>query len=157
VGVWLAWFAVFVIPWQIFQRIHDIPANRAHFKKVYLDAGWIVSHVSRTLSETSQWGLFWPLCIALIGLSVPLWWSTPFRNLAVLTLPNVLFTLGAFVTHYRAGEASSVEATAHRLYLHIAPSLAVMAAAGATVAFGIVCAWRRDASVPSSPPAPESP
>ena len=45
VGIWLAWFAVFVVPWQLFQRIHDIPANRAHFKKIYLDADWIVGHV----------------------------------------------------------------------------------------------------------------
>jgi hypothetical protein len=154
VGIWLAWFAVFVVPWQLFQRIHDIPPNRAHFKKIYLDADWIVGHVSRTLAETAHWGVFWPLCMALIGLSLPLVWRTPFRRLAVLTLPNVMFTLGAYVTHYRAGNAGSVEATAHRLYLHLAPSLAVMAAAGATVALGIVCAWRRDAAVhpPTSPP-----
>ena len=63
VGIWLAWFAVFVVPWQLFQRIHDIPPNRAHFKKIYLDADWIVGHVSRTLAETAHWGVFWPLCM----------------------------------------------------------------------------------------------
>jgi 4-amino-4-deoxy-L-arabinose transferase-like glycosyltransferase len=155
-GVWLAWFAAFVVPWQIFQRVHDIPANRSHFKEIYLNAAWIVDHVARTLAETSRWGLFWPLCLALIAASAPLWWPTQFRGLAALTLPNVVLTLGAYVTHYRAGEADSVEATAHRLYMHIAPTLAVMAAAGATVALGIVCAWRRDAQSPRPTRAPES-
>jgi hypothetical protein len=153
--VWLAWFAVFVVPWQVFQRLHDIPANRSHFKTIYLDVPWILDHVSRTLAETSHWGIFWPLCLFLIAAGAPLWWSTPFRRLAAVTLPNVIFTLGAYVTHYRAGEADSVEATAHRLYLHIAPSMAVMAAASATVALGVVCAWRREAHAPRPIRVPE--
>jgi hypothetical protein len=132
--VWLLWFAAFVVPWQLFQRIHDIPPNRAHFKRLFLDPVWIVSHVAETLADTAHWGLFWPLCLGLIALTVPLWWRTDVRLLAAVTLPNVVLTLGAYVTHYRAGEADSVEATAHRLYLHIAPSLAVLAVAGATVA-----------------------
>ena len=60
------------------------------------------------------------------------------RSLAALTLPNLVLTLGAWVTHYRAGQADSVEATAHRLYLHVAPTVAVMTAAAATVALGAV-------------------
>jgi hypothetical protein len=135
-GVWLGWFAVFIVPWQVFQRVHDIPANRSHFKTLYLHPAWIVEHVSRTLAETAHWGLFWPLSLGLIAFTVPLWWNTPARLLAAVTLPNVVLTLGAYVTHYRAGQADSVEATAHRLYLHIAPSIAVMAVMGATVALG---------------------
>jgi len=135
-GVWVKWFAAFIVPWQVFQRVHDIPANRSHFKTLYLHPLWIVDHVARTLAETAHWGLFWPLCLGLIVLTVPLWWNTPARLLAAVTLPNVVLTLGAYVTHYRAGQADSVEATAHRLYMHIAPSLAVMAVMGATVAFG---------------------
>jgi predicted permease len=136
IGVWLKWFAVFIVPWQVFQRVHDIPANRSHFKTIYLHPLWILDHVARTLSETPHWGLFWPLVLGLIALTVPLWWNTPVRLLAAVTLPNLVLTLGAYVTHYRAGQADSVEATAHRLYMHIAPSLAVMAVMGATVALG---------------------
>jgi Dolichyl-phosphate-mannose-protein mannosyltransferase len=147
VGVWLKWFAVFIVPWQVFQRIHDIPPNRSHFKTLYLHPLWIIDHVARTLAETSHWGLFWPLCLGLIALTVPLWWNTPLRLLAAVTLPNLVLTLGAYVTHYRAGQANSVEATAHRLYLHIAPSLAVMAVAGATVAIG---------ALRERPPAPDT-
>ncbi|MDX6521406.1 MAG: hypothetical protein QOF08_2011 [Gaiellales bacterium] len=147
VGVWLKWFAVFIVPWQVFQRVHDIPANRSHFKTLYLHPLWIIDHVARTLAETAHWGLFWPLCLGLIALTVPLWWSTPVRLLAAVTLPNLVITLGAYVTHYRAGQADSVEATAHRLYLHIAPSLAVMAVAGATVAIG---------ALRERPPAPDT-
>ncbi len=150
VGVWLRWFAIFIVPWQIFQRIHDIPANRSHFKTIYLHPIWIVDHVARTLSETAHWGLFWPLVLGLIALTLPLWWHTPLRMMAALTLPNVVLTLGAYVTHYRAGQADSVEATAHRLYLHIAPSLAVMAVMGATVALG---ALRERPSDPDPEPA----
>lgn len=133
-GIWIAWFAVFIVPWQVFQRLHDIPANRSHFKTLYLHPLWIVEHVARTLAETAHWGLFWPIVLGLIALTTPLWWNTPARLLAAVTLPNLVLTLGAYVTHYRAGQADSVEATAHRLYMHIAPSLAVMAVMGATVA-----------------------
>jgi hypothetical protein len=134
-SAWIVWFALFTIPWQIFQRIHGIPANRSHFKTIYLHPFWIIDHVARTLAETLHWGLFWPLCLCLIVLSVPLWWRTDLRLLAAVTLPNVVLTMAAYVTHYRAGQAGSVEATAHRLYLHIAPSLAVLAVAGA-IGFG---------------------
>ena len=76
-GIWLAWFAVFIVPWQVFQRVHDIPANRSHFKTLYLHPLWIVDHVAHTLAETAHWGLFWPLVLGLIGLTAPLWWNTP--------------------------------------------------------------------------------
>ncbi len=135
VGVWLGWFAVFVIPWQVFQRIHGIPPTRSHFARVYLEFPWIIHHVTSTLSQTAHWGVFWPLVSALIAATAPFWWRTDHRLLAAVTLPNLALTLGAYVTHYRAGIEGSVEATAHRLYLHLAPSVAVMAIAGATVAF----------------------
>ena len=38
VGMWLAWLAVFTLPWQLYQRIHGIPLNRSHFATLYLDA-----------------------------------------------------------------------------------------------------------------------
>jgi len=130
-AVWLEWFALFTVPWLLFQRIHGIPANRSHFKTIYLHPVWILDHVARTLGETSHWGIFWPLVVFTIAITVPLWWNTDLRYLAAVTVPNALFTMGAYVTHYRAGIAGSVEATAHRLYLHLAPTLAVMAMAGA--------------------------
>jgi hypothetical protein len=154
-GVWAAWFAVFIVPWQVFQRIHSIPANRSHFDQVYLSAGWIVRHVAETLAETAHWGVFWETSLAVIVLSAPIWWGTRFRLLAAVTLPNVALTLGAYVTHYRSGQADSVEATAHRLYLHLAPSLAVMAAAGATVAWQVLRAERDSPPVPVPEPVTE--
>jgi hypothetical protein len=131
IAVWLEWFALFTVPWLVFQRLHGIPANRSHFKTIYLHPAWILGHVARTLGETSHWGIFWPLVVFTIAISVPLWWDTDLRFLAAVTVPNAFLTLGAYVTHYRAGVAGSVEATAHRLYLHLAPTLAVMAMAGA--------------------------
>jgi hypothetical protein len=131
---WVAWFLVFTVPWQVFQRIHHIGFNRRHFDTIYLNFPWIISHVSDALLRFERWGVFWPACLALIALSAPFWWRTHFRLLALLTLPNVVFTLGAWVTHYRAGIASSVAVTAPRLYMHIAPTVAVMAVAGTSVA-----------------------
>ena len=87
--VWLAWFAVFTLPWQLYQRIHDIPANRSHFATLYLDLPWIVRHVSQTLVETAHWGVFWPLTLGVVALTAPFWWPTRFRMLAAVTLPNL--------------------------------------------------------------------
>ena len=141
-GVWLAWLAVFTLPWQLYQRLHDIPMNRSHLATIYLDLPWIVRHVSQTLVETAHWGVFWPLTLGLVALTSPFWWPTRYRLLAAVTLPNLVLTLGAYMTHYRAGQADSVEATAHRLYLHVAPGVAVLAAVGATLALGVLRAER---------------
>lgn len=126
IGSWLAWFGVFFLPWQVFQRLHGIPPNRAHFKSLHLDPIWIVHHVTSTLAETVHWGVFWPLSAVVILITAPLWWRTDTRLLAAVTLPNVFLTLLAYVTHYRGNEAGSVAATAHRLYIHLAPSIAVL-------------------------------
>ena len=147
-GVWLAWLAVFTLPWQLYQRIHGIPLNRSHFATLYLDLPWIVRHVSETLAETAHWGVFWPLTLGLVALTTPFWWPTRYRLLAAVTLPNLVLTLGAYMTHYRAGEADSVEATAHRLYLHVAPGVAVLAAVGATLALGVLRAGRESHADP---------
>jgi hypothetical protein len=135
VSAWLAWFAAFVIPWQIFMRIHDIPLNRSHFAKLYLNLWWIVRHVAGQLADPTTWGIFWPLCFAIIVLAIPFWWRTDWRNLAALVVPNLLLTGGAFVTHYRAGISGSVAATAPRLYLHLAPATAALAAVAAMTAW----------------------
>jgi 4-amino-4-deoxy-L-arabinose transferase-like glycosyltransferase len=29
----IAWFAAFVVPWQVFQRLHDISASHRHFSR----------------------------------------------------------------------------------------------------------------------------
>ena len=149
-GVWLAWLAVFTLPWQLYQRIHGIPLNRSHFATLYLDLPWVVRHVSQTLAETAHWGVFWPLTLGLVALTAPFWWPTRYRLLAAVTLPNLVLTLGAYMTHYRAGEADSVEATAHRLYLHVAPGVAVLAAVGATLALGVLRAGRESHADPES-------
>lgn len=153
----LSWFVVFVVPWKLFQRIHHINFNNRHFAKLYLDVPWILRHVTESLTTFSHWGVFWPLTLAVIALTAPLWWRSPFRMLAYLTLPNLIFNLAGFVTQYRAGEANSVTATASRLYLHLAPSVAVMAAAGATLAVAAVLASRRAEPEPATatPPVPE--
>lgn len=135
VGVWLAWMAAFVVPWQVFMRIEGIPLNRSHFATVYLNVWWIAKHVASTLAETSHWGVFWPVCATVIALSAPFWWRSEWRLLGLLVIPNLLLTAGAYVTHYRAGISGSVEATAHRLYLHLAPSTAALAAVAAMTAW----------------------
>ncbi len=135
VWTWIAWFAVFTVPWQVFMRVYGIQLNRSHFKRLYLNLPWIVDHVAQNLANTARWGLFWPLCLAVIALTAPLWWRTPHRLLAAFVLPNLAFTLIAYVTHYRAGVAASVHATAGRLYLHLAPGVAAMTAAGACAAY----------------------
>ena len=100
--------------------------------------------------STSRWGVFWPLCIGLIVLTVPFWAATPYRLLAAVTLPNLVVTLGALMLHYRAGSAASLSVTAPRLYLHLAPAVATMAAAGVTAT---VLALRRDRSTVRREPA----
>jgi hypothetical protein len=146
VGRWLLWFAVFTVPWQVYQRLYEIPPNRAHFKRLFLDVAWIAEHVARTLTDVGVWGVFWPLCIVVVALTAPFWWARATgRHLAAVALPNVVLTLGAYVTHYRAGIAGSVEATADRLYVHVAPSIAAMAALGAALAWNEIAARRRSA------------
>lgn len=132
---WLAWFAAFVIPWQVFMRIHDIPLNRSHFATLYLNVWWIVRHVAGQLSDPTTWGVFWPLCLAIIVLTIPFWWHSEWRYLAALVIPNLILTGGAYVTHYRAGISGSVAATAPRLYLHLAPAMAALAAVAAMTAW----------------------
>jgi hypothetical protein len=132
---WLAWFAAFVVPWQIYQRTHDIDVAAAHFRRRFLDFPWIAEHLSRTLLETTPWGVFWPLCIGVIAVTVPLWWRTDARWLAAVTLPNLVVTAGAYVIHHRTGDPTAIHYTAHRLYLHLAPAVGVMTAAAVTVAW----------------------
>ncbi len=139
---WLAWFAAFVIPWQVYMRIHDIPLNRSHFAKVYLNLFWIATHVVRALADTTLWGIFWPLCFAIVVLAIPFWWRSEWRYLAALVIPNLILTGGAYVTHYRAGVAGSVETTAPRLYLHLAPATAALAAVAAMTAYDRLLASR---------------
>ena len=141
--VWLAWFAAFTIPWKLFQRLHRIEFNDRHFRDLYLDIPSISRDVSEALTTFGRWGVFWPLCLAVIVLTVPFWWRTRFRWLAAVTLPNLVFTLVGFMTHYRAGVPGSVRVTASRLYLHLQPSIAVMAAAGATLAIMALLASSR--------------
>ena len=152
-GLWasLAWFAAFVVPWQVFQRVHGIHANQRHFSSPYLDLGWILHHVADSLMSTTRWGVFWPLCILLVVLTVPFWAGTPYRLLAAVTLPNLVITLGALMLHYRAGSAASLSVTAPRLYLHLAPAVAMMAAAGVTAT---VLALRRERAPAREEPAP---
>ncbi|HET7379000.1 MAG TPA: glycosyltransferase family 39 protein [Gaiellales bacterium] len=145
--VWVAWFATFTIPWKVFQQLHGITLNNRHFRQLYLNMPWILRHVTESLTTFTAWGVFWPLCTALIVLTVPFWWPTQFRWLAAVILPNMVFTLAGFMTQYRAGIAGSVRATASRLYLHLEPSIAVMAAAGATLAITALLATRRQGSV----------
>lgn len=134
-ATWILWTVIFVVPWQVYMRIHDIPPSKNHFSKIYLNLWWIAEHVATTLSEVSQWGVFWPLCIAVIAVTAPIWWRTEWRTLGLLVLPNLLLTAAAYITHYRAGISGSVEATAHRLYLHLAPSTAAFAAVAAMTAW----------------------
>lgn len=130
---WVGWFAVFLLPWEVYQRLHSIEVSRAHFRKFFPDIPWIAEHVTTTLLGVTQWGIFWPLCIVTIAATAPWWWKTRWRGLAAVTLPNLFVTAAAYIFHYRAGSAISVEATAHRLYLHLAPSIAVMTAAATHV------------------------
>ena len=132
---WVFWFLLFVVPWQVYQRIHHIAPARAHFHQIYLDIPWIGAHVSTGLLGITQWGVFWPLTIGTIICTAPLWWYTRYRSLALVTLPNVVLTAAAYVTQHRAGQSETVTATVHRLYLHIEPSVAAMAAAAAYEAF----------------------
>jgi len=135
IGIWLGTFLLFVVPWQIFQRIHHIHFARAHFSKLFLDIPFIARHVAARLLGVSQWGRFWVVCALIILLTSWWWWSTPTRRLAAVTLPNVVATALGYVTHFRADQAVSYTATTSRLYLHIAPAVAVMAAAGLAAAF----------------------
>ena len=143
-AAWLAWFAAFVIPWQIFMRIHDIPLNRSHFAKLYLNLWWISKHVVSALADTTDWGIFWPLCFAIVVLAIPFWWHSEWRYLAALVIPNLILTAGAYVTHYRTGVAGSVASTAPRLYLHLAPATAALAAVAAMSAYHGLVASRRE-------------
>ena len=72
---------------------------------------------------------------AIILLAIPFWWRTEWRYLAALVIPNLILTGGAYVTHYRAGISGSVAATAPRLYLHLAPAMAALAAVAAMTAW----------------------
>jgi len=91
--------------------------------------------VAGQLSDPTTWGIFWPLCIAIIVLAIPFWWHSEWRYLAALVVPNLILTGGAYVTHYRAGISGSVAATAPRLYLHLAPAVAALAAVAAMTAW----------------------
>jgi hypothetical protein len=143
----LAWLAVFTVPWLVFQRIHGIRSDPNQFRHTNLNLPWIVVHVSdRLLLQTGAWGVFWVVCLAVVALAAPLWWRTPWRTLAALTLPNLVLTMGAYVVTYSVS-SQAIEVTAHRLYLHLAPSVAVMTAASAAVSW---TAFRDRQAVPLS-------
>ena len=147
VAAWLLWMAAFVIPWQVYMRINDIPLSRSHFAKLYLNVWWIANHVTRTLLEPSHWGVFWPVCVAIVALAAPIWWRSEWRALGILVIPNLILTAAAYVTHYRSGISGSVEATAHRLYLHIAPAAAALAAVAALSAWSRLAPWLKGIEV----------
>ena len=132
---WLAWFAAFVLPWLVFRRLHNIHSAPHQFSETNFNLLWIVTHVSSKLTRMPAWGAFWILCVLVIVLTVPLWWRTHWRLLAALTLPNLVLTLGAYVVTYDAGSDRAVAVTAPRLYMHLAPSVAIMAAAAVGVAW----------------------
>jgi hypothetical protein len=132
---WLAWFGAFVLPWMVFRRLHDIHAGPHQFSETNFNLLWIVTHVSSKLARVSAWGGFWVLCVLVIVLTVPLWWRTHWKLLAALTVPNLVLTLGAYVVTYDAGSDRAVAVTAPRLYMHLAPSVAIMAAAAVGVAW----------------------
>jgi hypothetical protein len=134
-ATWLLWMAAFLIPWQVYMRIHDIPLSREHFAQLYLNVWWIIDHVTQTLLETSHWGLFWPVCVAIVALAAPIWWRSEWRALGILVIPNLILMAAAYVTQYGSGSSGSVEATAHRLYLHLAPAAAALAAVAAMTAW----------------------
>ncbi len=82
---------------------------------------WIVGHVSQHARRDGALGRVLAAALALIALTRRCCGRRRTGCWRRVTLPNLVLTLGAYVTHYRAGNAGSVEATAHRLYLHLAP------------------------------------
>jgi len=56
------------------------------------------------------------------------------RYLAALTLPNLVLTMGAYVVTY-SRTSGAITVTVHRLYLHLAPSVAVLTSAAALTAW----------------------
>jgi Dolichyl-phosphate-mannose-protein mannosyltransferase len=136
VGSWLAWFGVFVVPWAVFRKLHGIETSRQQFSETNFDLPWITMHVSeKLLARPSVWGAFWLVCLLVIACAAPLWWRTRWRTLAALVLPNLVLTMGAYVITYSAGSDGAVSVTASRLYLHLAPSVAVMTAVAAGLAW----------------------
>jgi hypothetical protein len=158
----LGWLAAFTVPWLVFRRLHGITADPHQFSQTDFNLPWIISQVSHELLlRTGEWGLFWIVCPLVIVLAAPLWWRTPWRNLAALTLPNLIFTLGAYVVTFKVG-LQPIEITVHRLYLHLAPSVAVMAAASTVVSWEAFRSHRGDRgpgafSCPAEPEAGPAP
>jgi len=131
---WLAWFLIFVVPWQLFREWKQISRNASQFADTHLDPVWIVMHVGDKLVPLDDWGVFWAGSLLIVLMAAPLWWPTSWRTLAALTIPNVVLTLGAFVKVYDTSDGA-VRATAPRLYVHLTPSVAVMVAAATYVAW----------------------
>lgn len=140
-----AWLALFTLPWILFQHLHHLPSDHRQFSHTDFNVPWIVAHVwDKLLLQPSVWGGFWIVCLAVILLAAPFWWHSPWRSLAALTLPNLVLTMGAYMDTYQVSD-QAVAVTASRLYLHLAPSVAVMAAAAAAVA------WAAARPAPAAP------
>lgn len=129
---WIGWFAIFTLPWQAFMLVHDIRGSARHFTVRHTDLGVIAINVCRQLTSVSAWGVFWPVCLGAIALTASLWWRTRCRILAALVLPNVLLTMAAWITTVNTCVPCSIRGIGDRLYLHVAPSVALLTALAVT-------------------------
>lgn len=129
---WIGWFAMFTLPWQAFMLVHDIPGSARHFTVRHTDLGVIALNVERQLTSLSVWGVFWPVCLGAIALTAPYWWRTRCRILAALVLPNIGLTMAAWITTVNTCVPCSIRGIGDRLYLHVAPSVALLAAVAMT-------------------------
>ncbi len=129
---WIGWFAIFTLPWQAFMLVHDIPGSARHFTVRHTDLGVIVLDVGRQLTSVSTWGVFWLVCLGVIATTAPYWWRTRCQILAALVLPNVVLTMAAWVTTVNTCVPCSIRGIGDRLYLHVAPSVALLTAVALT-------------------------
>jgi hypothetical protein len=151
---WIGWFAAFTVPWQVFRRLHDVQFSDRHFRELFLDVGWIAENVATQLARTEHWGIFWPLCTALVLVTAPLWLrAASGRLLAAVILPNIVLSAGAYVTHWSTGTEVSIASSLDRIYLHVQPTMAVMAAAGVTLAWQYLAVPRAARERPRGRPA----
>ena len=129
---WIGWFAIFTLPWQAFMLAHDIPGSARHFTVRHMDLGGIAVNVGHQLTSVSTWGVFWPVCLGVIAATAPYWWRTRCQILAAIVLPNVVLTMAAWITTVNTCVPCSVRGIGDRLYLHVAPSVALLTAVAVT-------------------------
>lgn len=127
IGVWIAWLAIFTVPWQVFMQVHGITRSARHFTIRHTDLGVITLNVARLLTSFSHWGVFWIVCLIAIAVTAPYWWRTRSRMLAALVLPNFVLTMTAWMTTVSSCVPCSIRGIGDRLYLHVAPSVALLA------------------------------